>query len=508
MKRLHNIFCILLCALLFAVPLHAFAEEPDEELNKETETETAVTTSTTTQPETTVFVVPTHPVETTTVPSTSTSAPEPFVPPIVRITREDLNVKPKPGEGFTMTVIFHNYSNNVTLQTGLVSFEPSEGLTMEENSASLVVPALGSDDVRYVRIKLRVAKDAAKADQSVTAVYKYSYKSPEGLQEAEYTEKLLLTVVPASDKSESSTAASATPNIIVTDYNYGGTIAAGDTFTLRLQFRNTSQKLTAENIVMSLEAGSGLSITNASNTYYYASLGAGKSQSQSIPMRVVANADPDGAKIDISFKYQYVDGGTRSDASASERLSIPIYIPDRFTVSAPEMDLIGMQNEELSLSLPYVNKSRVSVGNVSAELLFDEDAQFCEQPRVNLGNIDPGKSGTIDFYFTPLEAGNGSVTVKVTYEDELMQEKELKIPVSYSADANVYDSEMDEPMDIPEETSGGLSWVTIAIIAGAAVVVILIIVLIVRKRKKKKAAEPSVDFDWGAPQEVTTHEDQ
>ena len=82
-----------------------------------------------------------------------------------------------------MTVVFHNYSNNVTLRTGLVTFEPSEGLTMEENSASMVVPALGPDDVRYVRIKLHVAEKAQTANQSVTAVYNYSYKSPEGLQQ-------------------------------------------------------------------------------------------------------------------------------------------------------------------------------------------------------------------------------------------------------------------------------------------------------------------------------------
>ncbi len=509
MKRLHNLIGILLCVVLLAVPLRAFAEEEQDATEQSTEQKTeATTTTTTTEPETTVFVVPTHPVITTTSPSVVTEAPLSFEPPIVRITREDLVTTPKPKDEFTMTVVFHNYSNNVTLKTGLVTFEPSEGLTMEENSASMVVPALGPDDVRYVRIKLHVAEKAQTANQSVTAVYNYSYKSPEGLQQVEYTEKLLLTIVPASDKSESTAIVSATPNIIVTGYDYGGTIAAGDTFTLRLQFQNTSKKLTAENIVMSVDAGTGLSITAASNTYYYASLGAGKTQSQTIPMRVLANADPEGAKIDINFKYQYVDGSTRSDASASERLSVPIYIPDRFTISPPEMDLIGTQNEELSLSLPYNNKSRVGVSNVTAELLFDDAAVFCEQPRVNLGNIESGKSGSIDFFFTPLEAGNGSVTVKITYEDELMQEKEREIPVTYSAEESMMDAGFDEPMeDMPEEASSGLSWVKIAIIAGAVLVVVLIVVLIVRKRKKKKAAEPAIDFDWGSPQEVKTHED-
>jgi hypothetical protein len=359
-----------------------------------------------------------------------------------------------------------------------------------------------------VKIRLRVAKDAASVDQSVAVTYTYSYDTPEGLQQAEAAEKLLLTVVPVESTTEKDASASATPNIIVTGYQYGGTITAGDTFDLRLVFENTSEKLAAENIVMSVEVGEGLTITSASNTYYYNTLAAGQSRRQSIPMRVAVNADPDGARVDISFRYEYVDHGARSSASASERLSIPIYIPDRFTVSAPDMDLIGMQNEELSVSLPYINKSRVEVSNVSARLIFDEAAVYCEQPRVNLGNFEPGKSGTIDFYFTPLEAGSGSVSVEIVYEDELMQEKKMRIEVPYSADEAYSDPGIDEPTDSPEETPNAFAWLRYAIPAAVLVIVLIAVVLIVRKRKKKKAAEPSIDFDWSSPQEVETHEDR
>ena len=500
MKYLHKLTGILLCVLLFAVPIRVLAEDDPYE---EQETET-VTVQTTTAPQTTAA----SPEETaaSAEPTRATSAPKAVDPPLVKITRGDLSASPKAGESFTATVVFHNYSGETALRSGLASFEPSEGIVLSENSASKVVPVIETSGVRNVQIRLRVAKDCASANQSVTVTYTYSYKTPDGTVQAETTEKLLFTVVPASSAESTSSASSATPNIIVTDYNYGGRITAGDTFTLRLQFQNTSRKLSAENIVMSVETGAGLSITSASNTYYFSSLAAGKTQTQSIPMRVAVNADPEGATIDISFRYEYVDGGTRSDASASEKLSVPIYIPDRFTVSAPDMELVGMQNEELSLSLPYINKSRVEVNNVSAELLFDEQSVFCEQPRVNLGNFEAGKSGTIDFYFTPLEAGSGSVSVQVTYEDELMQEKKLEIRVPFSADEGYVDPGMEEPMDFPDEEPSSLAWLRWAIPAAVLVVVIAAVVLIVRRRKKKKAAEPSIDFDWGDAQEVKTHE--
>lgn len=494
MKRLNKGICILLCALLFVMPFSAFAAD-ENETESVTETETTAPHGELTEPDNSVV--------------TTTKPPKPIDPPLVKITRGDLSHKPVPSETFTVTVIFHNYSGDVSLRSGLASFEASDGLVLVENSASKVVPVIDPSGVCNVRIKVRVAKDCALADQSISVDYTYSYKTPEGLVQAETKEKLLLTVVPASSADSTSKAASATPNIIISDYNYGGTITAGDEFTLRLQFKNTSKKLVAENIVMSLEAGTGLSITSASNTYYYASLGAGQTMSQSIPMRVATNADPEGAKIEISFHYEFVDGSTRSNAEASERLSVPIFIPDRFIVSAPDMDLIGMQDQELTVSLPYVNKSRVSVSNVSAELLFDEDSVSCEQSRINLGNIDPGKSGTIDFYFTPLSTGNASVTVQITYEDELTQEKKIDIRVPYFAEEGYVDTGMDDIMEEPVDESSTPGWLIWVIIGGVVLVVVIVIIVIVsRKKKKKKAAEPSIDFDWSAPQEVNSHEDQ
>ena len=500
---------ILLCLILFAVPLQAFADEWDEPYT-ETQTESAATTTqpaqtttTTRAPETTIVYV-TMPTEATTVGTTKEPLAE--EPPLVKITRENLPTRPKAGETFTLTVVIHNYRGSYFLRPGLVSFEPSDGIALAENSASKVVPVIGPSSKQRAKIKLRVTKEAESDNQFVSVTYAYKYETSEGLQEAEAEEKLILPIVPVS-ASDKSTAASATPNIIVTGYNYGGTIAAGDSFDLDLQFQNTSGQLKVENIVMAVEVGEGLTITSTSNTYFFPLLEPGENRSQRIPMRVAVNANADGARIEISFKYEYVDNGTRSNSTTSERLSIPIKIPDRFTVTKPESSLVGIQNEELSLSLPYVNKSRVAVNNVSALLVFDEESISCEQPRINLGNIESGKSGSIDFFFTPLEAGDGSVTVQITYEDELSNEKQVEIPVPFSADEAIMDLGMDEPMDIPEEESGLPLWAWIVIIA-AAVLVIVVIIVLVRKHKKKNSNEPSADdFDWGVPQEVNTHED-
>ena len=491
---------ILALMFIFTVSVCAFAEEDEDETQTETQT--------TTEP-TLTLVQPTYPPETSSMTQTEEPAQE-VQPPVIRISRQELARKPKYGESFSIVVVVQNFGGKTAIKTGRLSLTPSDGLILDEKSASLMIKPLSPGDVGRVTVHLKVDKEAASADQALNVVYDYAYQTPEGSVTGQAEEKLLIpvTIRPASETTTGKPA-NATPNIIVSAYDFGGRVSAGDTFTLSLQFRNTSTKLAAENIVMSVETGDAISITSASNTYFYNSLAPQSVRRQNIPMRVSPNADAQGGRIEISFKYEYVDGGMRSDASASERLSIPITIPDRFIVTRPETGLLGIQNEELTVSLPFVNKSRVQVGNVTAELIYDENRITCEQPLLNLGNFESGKSGTIDFFFTPTEPGDGSVTVRLTYENELAEEKTMEIPISFSVDPMMMDSESDGMIEDenPEENErpGWLIWV---IIGGVAVVLVVVIIIRVRVRKKKKSSEDGVAFDWDIPQndEVNTHE--
>ncbi|MGN0634665.1 MAG: COG1361 S-layer family protein [Acutalibacteraceae bacterium] len=485
-------FFAWLCACIMALQFCtlAMAEDFEQETEPETEPIPTMTAVETTTPKGTLTP------ETSAATTRETTARE-IDPPFVQITRESFSRDPKAGEAFVLTIVLHNYSNQVSLIDGSVSFEPSEGLVLEEKSSSKVVSVLGMGSVRSVPVHFRVAKNTAAGTQSVAVTYSYNYRTPEGLKSAQATEKLIVPV--QASAAASSASKNATPNIIVSKYSYGGTIAAGDAFTLDLQFRNTSQKTAVENIVMSVETGDGLSITSASNTYYFQNLAAGKTQSQRIPMRVSANAGPEGTRIDIAFRYEYVDNGERGEASASEKLSVPIYVPDRFTVTAPEMDSIGVQNQEMTISLPYINKSKSTVSNVQAQLIYDETLLYCEQPRALLGNIEPGKNGTIDFFFVPMESGSASVKVQVTYENELVEEKTVEIDVPYSVDPAMEEPmEMEEPFAEEPQESGrsGAVW----IIAAVGAIVLIAVVIVAVKKKRKKAAQELPQFDWSVPE--------
>ena len=133
-------------------------------------------------------------------------------------------------------------------------------------------------------------------------------------------------------------------------------------------------------------------------------------------------------KITISCKYEYIDKTERKQSTAAETIAVPVYQPDRFQVSPPSFVEEIRQNEETTISLPYVNKGRGQVYNVEASL--EGDIQVIDRS-MNLGNFDAGKSGTIDFIATPKKAGTFEGKVKVTYEDEAMEVRTMEIPVTF-----------------------------------------------------------------------------
>lgn len=96
-----------------------------------------------------------------------------------------------------------------------------------------------------------------------------------------------------------------------------------------MDYGNTSKQLGVENIVIMVEPGENFSIEGASNTYYVESMGAEGNGKQSLKLRALPSAKTGANSIEVTFKYEYVDGDKRSQASLTQKLSVPIYQPDR-----------------------------------------------------------------------------------------------------------------------------------------------------------------------------------
>lgn len=292
---------------------------------------------------------------------------------------------------------------------------------------------------------------------------------------------------------------SATPYVIVSNYNYGGgQVTAGDVFDLTINFYNTSETIDVENMVMTITTPEAFSLTSSSNTFYISDLEAQKTLSKKVSVQAKPNAKPESHAIEVSFRYQYIADGTRKDGDTKESIAIPVVQLDRFSVDPIEMQNQMFVGEEIPVTVNMVNKGRSEVYNISGEITGN-----IANPgqRQNLGNLESGKSESMDFYITCTEPGWVNGEVIITYEDVNMVVKTVAVP--YSIEVISFDDTFnpepgwEEPgMEVPpEEGQNNKLGIIIAVVAG--VVTAAAVLLVIRKKKMaSKAASEEEDEEF------------
>ena len=255
------------------------------------------------------------------------------------------------------------------------------------------------------------------------------------------------------------------PNIIITNFTYGdGSVAVGTNFDIGFTFQNMG-KVAVGNMVVTVDGGENFAISGGTNTFYYDSLWAGYSLTQTVPMQVLSSAKNGAQGIDINFKYEYVDGGTRNSNTSDIKISVPVSQPDRFELGDPVLPDAINAGEESTISMEYVNKGKGDVSNVEASI--EGDGITATQATQYIGNVASGASGSIGFAFTADAAGEYDAKLKVTYEDADGQQQTKESPVK----------------------------ITVVAVAVVAVIAIVVVVVVRRRKKAKKAAEDD-DWDW------------
>ena len=346
--------------------------------------------------------------------------------PVLRIDRGPMGPV-NSGQSFQILLKIENTDTVKGIRNLTAAFEPNDQISLLEATDTRQIGDIGAGQSVDVPVSLKAGSElSAAASQLLGVTLKFDYDMDKGTVQGAYSERI---VVPTNGRT--ATPGAPTPNIILTNYTYGDKVSAGQVFPLNMEFMNTSQGTPIENVVISLETGEGLSINSSSNTFYVPKMGPGEKKNQQVDVQALfqtKDSKVQSPKITISCKYEYIDKTERKQSTAAETIAVPVYQPDRFQVSPPSFVEEIRQNEETTISLPYVNKGRGQVYNVEASL--EGDIQVIDRS-LNLGNFDAGKSGTIDFIATPKKAGTFEGKVKVTYEDESMEVRTMEIPVAF-----------------------------------------------------------------------------
>lgn len=300
---------------------------------------------------------------------------------------------------------------------------------------------------------------------------------------------------PEPDDPEPTPMEVATPYVIISSYNYGGIITAGETFPLSVTLYNTSRNIDVQNMMVTITMPEAFMLTSSSNTFYIEELHNEESVTKTVDVTAKANADPQSHNIDISMKYQYVDEklNVRKDNTTQETISIPVVQVDRFQLTGVDVPMEIYVGEESYLSVNFVNKGRSEVYNLSAEISGDIQNPGQQQ---NLGNLASGSTGTADFYVTPNGEGVCSGEVTITYEDTNMEEKTATIQWS----TNVIDpfggmdfgggfGDFDYGMVEDPDLMVGEKKSPVPFIAGGVGVAAVVAAVVIRGRIKRKKRE-------------------
>ena len=420
----------------------------------------------------------------------TTYTPDAIPAPKAIFSRNELTSDLKAGKTESVTITVKNVGKAV-MQNPVLTLSTSDAITLVGGTSSFELSNIAIGGTTSVTVQVKALSKIESATQYIDAKLEFDYYNRVGTQstnvEGKITVPAKVTTKTEETKTEETKTASPVPNVIVTKFNYGGSsVAAGSDFNFSISFKNTSSSLNVENLVVTVDPGTVLTLNGSSNSFYFDKIKPGKSKSISVPMKAQKTLEVNAETVTVSFKYEYVDNKTRTQATAESKLTVPVYQPDRFEIDDPVLEDYISEGTDTTITLNYVNKSKTTISNVQATIEGDLTSSLATQ---NVGNLEAGKSGSIVFSVTPAASGECNYTITIDYEDGNGDEKErvftgtMNVEEAYIDDGGDY---VDDGGDGTDDQSSGIPWWVFVIIA---VVVIIAAIIVLKKVKKAKLAK-------------------
>lgn len=299
------------------------------------------------------------------------------------------------------------------------------------------------------------------------------------------------------------------PRIIVTGFETSpAQVIAGETFTLTIHVKNTSQTADVTNVLFDMQAKeegkdedskfAAFLPTSGSSSVYVDSIAPGASKDLVIEMSAKSDLAQKPYVLDVNMKYDAKDSFDLTDTAS---VSIPIYQEQRCeTGDAEIMPSDITVGSQANIMFDVYNTGKTTLYNVWVK--FEGDS--IDGGDSFLGTIASGATGSVDTMVTGAAPtmDDGTIKALISYENEsgvvTTIEKELQLFVSEEMMEDFTDPSMgmDGEMMGMEEMEGGGNKFILPIVIVVIVAVIAGIIVAVRIRKKKKEqAELTADLE-------------
>lgn len=312
---------------------------------------------------------------------------------------------------------------------------------------------------------------------------------------------VLSTYVKVIGKSDSGTIdeseeekKTSTPRIIVTGFETDPQeVFAGSTFMLTIHVKNTSQKTAVSNVEFDLKAAeegkdentlyAAFLPTSGSNTIYVPSIPCGGETQLQIEMTAKADLVQKPYAIDMTMKYEDDKYNPYENVTS---LSVPVKQLSRIEYSSVEV---------LPESITPGSQANVmfSVYNTGKTTLYNVKVRF-EDETVSggdcyVGKLESGATGNVDAMLTGEmpTTDDGTIRTIISYENDAGEVTETETEITLWVEEEMIDDMEYIPEEMPEEKTDRKLPVILGTIAGVIVVLVLAVVLITKQKKKKKA---------------------
>ena len=287
-----------------------------------------------------------------------------------------------------------------------------------------------------------------------------------------------------------------TPQIIVSDFSFGGdNVAALQTFDLSFNLKNTSKDTEVKNVIVKLSGGEAFVISEGTDTIPVNSIKANSSVKLTKSFQAAPSAASGVYPITATVFYEYYQSGEKQSGSSELSMSVPLVQQDRLEIGIVELAGATVTvNQETDCAFTIINSGKTDISNAVIKLL---DSKGNELSSAYLGGIAAGEQ-FVSNYTLPVTfetKGEANLKLVIEYENERMEKNSVSREFTLTVEEK-YDpyQEMMDNTQVPVEDGPNY---TVIIIVVAVVIVALVVAVVVgvKVRKKKKAGKGSDEFD-------------
>ena len=150
-------------------------------------------------------------------------------PPVIRISRREINKPIKAGKSFQAVMIVENKSKEVAIENARLSIETGEGLLSQELTGSLDVGKVGTEREKSCKLHLKTAEELQSEVQTIMVKLEYDYQSAEGMIHEQKEEKIMIPTVVSKNQGGAADPDENEPAMNPLDGSGGGDSSGGAT---------------------------------------------------------------------------------------------------------------------------------------------------------------------------------------------------------------------------------------------------------------------------------------